>query len=246
LGLTLLQRFLGNTPAAQPKTELQNKIVEILGYTPISFQPYELAFVHSSASLKSEGQRLHNERLEFLGDSVLDLIVSDYIYQQYPEKDEGELTRMRSALVNRQQLNHVAGRLGLDQWIQGKFSKDMLPEDVKGNTLEAFIGAIYVESGFHKTVAFVSAHLLQPQKHQPGQPKLDTTDYKSELFMWAQRHKKRISFETTRETGRGENRRYVMNLLIEQDVMGTGEGTSKKKAQQMASKAAFKKLNLKK
>ncbi len=246
MGLTFLQRFFGTSATSTPSTALQEKIVEILGFTPKTFSPYELAFVHSSAGLKSGGQRIHNERLEFLGDSVLDLIVADYIFQQHPAKDEGELTRMRSALVNRQQLNHVASRLQLDKWIQGKFSKDMIPEDVKGNTLEAFIGAIYVESGLPKTVEFVSAHLLQPHKHQPGQPKLDTTDYKSELFMWAQRNKKRISFETTRETGRGENRRYVMNLLIEQEVMGTGEGGSKKKAQQMASKAAFKKLNLKK
>lgn len=246
MNLGFLQRLLGVAPENKPQTELQIKITEILGYIPHTFQPYELAFVHSSAGLKLDGQRIHNERLEFLGDSVLDLIVTDYIYQQHPGKDEGELTRLRSSLVNRQQLNHVAGRLGLEKWIQGKFSKDMIPEDVKGNTLEAFIGAIYVESGFTRTVAFVSAHLLQPFKHQPGQPKLDTTDYKSELFMWAQRNKKQISFETTRETGRGENRRYVINLLIDQEVMGTGEGTSKKKAQQMASKAAFKKLNLKK
>lgn len=243
MALSFLKRFLrpdSNSVVTEPT---RKAISDILGYLPQHFELYEQALIHASAAQVQDGVRIHNERLEFLGDSVLDLVVADYLFKLYPDKNEGDLTRFRSSLVNRLKLNHVASIIGLDRLIIGNFAKDIIPEDVKGNALEAFIGAIYMEAGYQRAETFIQKHILLSGK--PGLPKLDTTDYKSELFMWAQRHKKQIAFETTREVGKGENRKYVINLLIDDVVLGTGEGSSKKKAQQMASKAAFKKLNLK-
>ncbi len=222
----------------------QKKIQQTLGFKPGAFEYYEMAMLHSSATAnQKKGKIGHNERLEFLGDSVLDLIIADILFLQYPDKDEGELTRMRSVLVNRAQLNYIANEMGLDKLIIGNFVKNILPEDVKGNALEALIGAIYLDKGFAFTYKYVKKKIIE--KYIKFQEVMhDHRDYKSELFMWAQKNKQHIRFETVSDTGKGEKKRYVINVLVAGKVAGTGEGGSKKKAEQLACKNACKKLNI--
>lgn len=203
-----------------------------------------MALLHSSASAnQKKGKSEHNERLEFLGDSVLDLIIADILFLQYPEKDEGELTRMRSVLVNRTQLNRIALEMGIDKLIIGNFSKNILPEDVKGNALEALIGAIYLDKGFAFTYKYVKKKIFAQYINLQEVISVHR-DYKSELFIWAQKNKHTIRFETVRNMGKGESKRYVINVFVAGNVVGTGEGSSKKKAEQMACKNACKKLNI--
>lgn len=222
----------------------RKKIENILGFKPVNYAYYEMAFLHSSAS-SSQKKNIngHNERLEFLGDSVLDLIVADIVYQQFPDKKEGELTRTRAIIVNRSQLNQIAKTLGLDKLIIGNFVRNVLPEDVKGNALEALVGAIYLDKGFQFCQNYIQKNILN--KHLNFQELLtENRDYKSELFMWAQRNKKSIRFETVGDKGSATKKRYIINILINGKVSGTGEGVSKKKAEHMASKNACHKLNI--
>src|SRR5262249_2722489 len=149
------------------------------------------------------GVRRHNERLEFLGDSVLDLVIADVLFQMYPEKDEGDLTKLRSIIVNRAQLNRIAAEFGLDKLIKGNFNKNILPDDVKGNALEAIIGAIYMDKGFKFVYRYVRRQIIE--KHINFRDlKEDNRDYKSELFMWSQKQRQMICFETVGDMGRGE------------------------------------------
>ncbi len=222
----------------------QKKIEQTLGFKPGTYDYYEMALLHSSASAnQKKGINGHNERLEFLGDSVLDLVIADMLFIQYPEKDEGELTRMRSVLVNRIQLNRIATEMGIDKLIIGNFVKNILPEDVKGNALEALIGAVYLDKGFTFTYRYVKKKIIE--KHVRFQEVIhDHRDYKSELFMWAQKNKHTIRFETVGDSGKGEKKCYIINVLVAGKVAGTGEGTSKKKAEQLACKNACKRLNI--
>ncbi len=185
----------------------------------------------------------HNERLEFLGDSVLDLVIADEVFHRFPSKDEGDLTRLRSVLVNRTQLNRISGELKIDQFIVGNFVKNIMPEDVKGNALEALIGAIYVDKGFNFAKKFVKKRIVDPHINFQ-EIMIDNRDFKSELYMWAQKNKKVIRYETIADNGKAEKKKYIINVWVEGKVLGTGEGASKKKAEQMASQNACKKLNI--
>lgn len=236
-----LFKALGTTD--KERKEFQKKIEKALKFRPGSFENYELALLHSSAANNQNGIRRHNERLEFLGDSVLDLVIADVLFLMYPEKDEGELTKLRSIIVNRGQLNRIATELGLDKLIKGNFNKNVLPEDVKGNALEAIIGAIYLDKGFRFVYKYVRKQIIEEYINFRD-IKEDHRDYKSELFMWSQKQRQSICFETVGDSGRGDKKKYVINVIVAGKVMGTGEGSSKKRAQQMASKNACKKLNL--
>jgi len=235
---SFLSRILNLTKTEKEQRELRKTIRGILGFRPTNYAYYELAVIHSSAALMEDGLRIHNERLEFLGDSVLDLMVTDYLYRAYPELDEGGLTRERARLVNRAQLNHMATILGLDKLIVGKFNKDTLPDDVKGNTLEAFIGAIYLDRGPRYAAHFVKSKLVGLLTDAAYRAP-DTRDYKSELFMWAQRNRVRIDFVLVGEKEVAGERLYRIAARIDGRSLGEGEGTSKKKAQQKAAKAAL-------
>ena len=193
--------------------------------------------------MQKKGLQGHNERLEFLGDSVLDLVIADEVFHRFPTKDEGELTRLRSVLVNRTQLNRISGELKIDQFIVGNFVKNIMPEDIKGNALEALIGAIYVDKGFNFAKKFVKKRIVDPHINFQ-EIMIDNRDFKSELYMWAQKNKKVIRYETIADNGKAEKKKYIINVWVEGKVLGTGEGSSKKKAEQMASQNACKKSNI--
>ena len=216
----------------------------VLLYSIKDFSYYEQALIHSSSSNGKSGNKINNERLEYLGDSVLDLVIADILYQNYPEKDEGELTKLRSIIVQRTQLNRIADELDLPKYIKGNFNKNVLPDDVKGNALEAFIGAIYLDRGFKVAYRFVKKQIIE-KRINLKEIREDHIDYKSELFIWVQKNKKSLKFETISDSGRGDKKKYIINVHVDGKPLGTGEGNSKKRAQQIACKHASKKLNLK-
>lgn len=216
----------------------------ILGFSIKDFSYYEQALIHSSSSNGKSGNKINNERLEYLGDSVLGLVIADILYQNYPEKDEGELTKLRSIIVQRTQLNRIADELDLPKYIKGNFNKNVLPDDVKGNALEAFIGAIYLDRGFKVAYRFVKKQIIE-KRINLKEIREDHIDYKSELFIWVQKNKKSLKFETISDSGRGDKKKYIINVHVDGKPLGTGEGNSKKRAQQIACKHASKKLNLK-
>lgn len=225
--------------------ELVRKLKNILGYTPTNLSVYNLAFANSKSNgeIDERFNALHsNERLEFLGDAVLGSIVAEYLFNKYPNKDEGFLTKMRSKVVNRKMLNKIGAELGLDAFLEvndtNKMSKSTL-----GNALEAFIGAIYLDVGYYDTRKFVVNRIV---RSQVDIQRLETYDdnYKSQLLEWCQKNRRTVTYTVISKTKK-ENRDYFKIVVKINDVeAAVAEDFSKKSAEQKASKAALIRMKI--
>jgi len=228
-----------------PKRKAYQKLIDILGYIPRRWHLYETAFIHRSASQSGKGGSvINNERLEFLGDAVLDAIVADYLYVRYPSMDEGFLSKMRSKIVKRNQLNILAFELGLDQLI---ISTSFLVNGGKyvcGNALEALIGAMYLDRGYNKTRAFVINRILNRYINLTELEKTET-DFKSRIIEWAQKQHNTINFDCreVQPSNDPTHPLFVAEVYIDGQMAGTGEGFSKKEAEQRAAEMAYDSLN---
>ncbi|MEM6807232.1 MAG: ribonuclease III, partial [Bacteroidota bacterium] len=211
-----------------------------------------LALTHSSSIQKSKrtelGRNLQsarscNERLEFLGDSILDSVIAEYLFKIYPFKDEGFLTEMRSKIVNRKSLNEICRKLSIDALIQHRQSGSV-NESMYGDALEAFIGAVYLDLGYQNTKFFVYSRIIDPYIH------LHTVEnqiisYKNKLIEHVQKTKMgMLIFEVIGELGDGRNKTFRIQAKVGEKVLGTGEGKNKKSAEQRASEDALHKLQL--
>lgn len=196
---------------------------------------YDEALRHASMLDGDTSGRMSNERLEFLGDTVLDLVVAGFLFRQFPSEQEGALTQRKSKIVNRKTLNLLGTRLGLPRFITSKMRRSDVQETVIGNALEALIGAMYLDHGFEATRTAVLSML---RKHGAIDKIHETVDFKSNLHHWAQRGKQTIEFRVVRELSDGSG--YDMEVRIGGKVMGTGFGRSKKDAEQVAARQAWK------
>jgi ribonuclease-3 len=196
---------------------------------------YDEALRHASMLDGDTSGRMSNERLEFLGDTVLDLVVAGFLFRQFPTEQEGALTQRKSKIVNRKTLNLLGTRLGLPRFITSKMRRSDVQETVIGNALEALIGAMYLDHGFEATRTAVLSML---RKHGAIDKIHETVDFKSNLHHWAQRGKQTIEFRVVRELSDGSG--YDMEVRIGGKVMGTGFGRSKKDAEQVAARQAWK------
>ena len=219
------------------KSEYAFKLERILGFKPDSISLYEQAFTHKSMLLGTEKQAYEsNERLEFLGDSILGTITSVYIFKKFPFKDEGFLTQLRSKLVSRQFLNNLAYKIGIDTFVQSNIDRES--KTIMGDALEALIGAIYLDKGFKKTEKFVLQQLFE--HHVVSEDVLDKeTDFKSRTIEYAQKGKHKIEFETE-ELGEVNKRFYKTKLFIDNQLVGVGEAANKKTSEQIACEQFFK------
>jgi ribonuclease-3 len=212
----------------------------LLGYCPHRWDIYELAFTHRSASvILNNGVCINNERLEFLGDAILDAIIAEYLFNHYPNKDEGFLSKMRSKIVKRKQLNHIAYKLGVNKLIKSNTHHFKAGKHIYGNAFEALVGAIYVDKGYEKTKNFIINRILDPYidftelEHRE-------TDYKSRIIEWAQKSRNQISFESQEEYGSTDHApTFLSRVIISNQIMGEGRGSSKKEAEQNAAEYAF-------
>jgi len=215
-----------------------------LGFIPNSILYYQKALTHKSVSLKNkEGLVVSNERLEFLGDSILDSIISDYLFNQYKRKDEGFLTQMRSKLVNRKSLNEIAGSLKLHKYIKVN-NISIENNNVLGNAFEALIGAIYLDKGYNFTRLFLINRVIIKYYDFNFLETVDT-NFKSRLLEYTQKHKKAILFETREEssTERGKQM-FIATVLIDSNTICEANGSSKKEAEQNAAKIALRKFEI--
>lgn len=184
----------------------------------------------------------NNERLEFLGDAVLNSIVAEYLFQKYPNKDEGFLTKMRSKIVKRNTLNQIADSMGLDiilsEYSIGKMSNSML-----GNALEALVGAIYIEFGYNKCSDYVIKNILM--KYLDIHQMEDRDDnFKSTLLEWCQKHNKEISFKVVSKSKFDKRDFFNVSVVIDGEDIAQGEDFSKKSAEQKAAALALEKLKI--
>jgi len=225
------------------KKRFYKSLRSILGFMPNHLGYYETAFIHKSASVVYEaGRVINNERLEFLGDAVLDAVIGDFLYHKFPTADEGFLTQMRSKIVNGEKLNEFARRMQLDLLLvtnleQHHQGNRKLLED----TFEALIGAIYMDKGYIFTKKFVLDKVLKCFVDMK-QLQSENNNYKSLIIEWAQKFKKETNFVTNSDS---QNLRYfIAQLYIDKKVCGTGTSTSKKEAEQRAAKDAIERLNI--
>lgn len=214
-------------------------VKRIAGKKPKNFELYKLALRHSSISEHS------NERLEFLGDAILDAVIADYLFKKYPFKNEGFLTELRSRLVNRQSLTLLANKTGLNQLVEFNSHMASNPQSIYGNAMEAFVGAVYLDHGYTYSYHFIINHLMK--SYFDIQQVIDENqNHKSALIEWAQKNNQPIEFEIENEEG--ENHKKVFNcaVLVNCNIVGRGTGTSKKKAEQAAAQNACKTLEVQK
>lgn len=213
-----------------------------LGLTPKDYSYYQQALTHSSA-LKERTKETFvlesNERLEFLGDAVLASVVATVLYKEYPNKGEGFLTRFRSRLVQRQTLNDLAQNLELHQVVRMKINGGK-ENSVKGNALEAVLGAVYLDKGYRETERVIIGLM---DRHIDLKKMANTeSDKKSRLLEWCQKHKRQVKFKVEEEDRDGASRSFKAEVFIDGKPKGYGFGRSKKKAEQEASKHALRKL----
>jgi ribonuclease-3 len=197
---------------------------------------YKLAFKH-----KSKNQE-NNERLEFLGDSILDAIISEIIYNHFPNKDEGELSKLRSKMVSRNMLNTLGNNLNLLSIISYRetHTKDGLNNTV-GNALEALIGAVYLDQGYPACQVFIEKKLVDPYIDW-HQLEAKVTDHKSSLFRYCQKEKKHLQFVLLEENAIDDPKRFHIGLKIDYEQVADAFGKSKKIAEQCASKVFLDQL----
>lgn len=204
----------------------------------------ELAFVHKSYCNEAEGVCTHNERLEFLGDAVLELVVTDYLYRKYEDKPEGELTNWRSALVKGKNLEKVSKKLGLGEYLflsRGEeLSGGREKSYILANTMEALIGALYLDSGYEVAKHFISKYIITLLDEIIAQglyidPKSRVQELAQEKLSVTPR------YELLSESGPDHNKEFVMGIYFGEDLVGEGKGSSKQEAEQEAAAAALKK-----
>ena len=216
------------------------KFTKFLGFIPGNLYLYKLAFIHSSAPLKlHNGSLVNNERLEFLGDAILEAIVSDVIYEQFPYKNEGFLSKVRARIVQRETLNLVALNLGIPQLLKSQINKDNNTLNPFGNALESLLGAIYLDKGYNKTKKYVLKNILSDDLLTRDMI-INGADFKSQILEWGQKNKKEIVFSNEEMPYNNQNEHlFLSTLTIENQKAGSGKGMSKKEAEQNAAEQAL-------
>jgi ribonuclease-3 len=231
---------------SQEDKKLIASIQHIVGSRPVNLKPYKIATQHSSIAKPTvNGFKESNERLEFLGDAVLGLVVADYLFKIYPFKDEGFLTELRSRIVSRDSLNNVARKIGVNHIVKfdARRKTPNSHKSIYGNTLEALIGAVYLDRGFKTCQQFIVSKLLIEQ-YDIDEILSTTKNYKSKLIEWTQKNGKTISFEHLETKEKSHYKEFVMQVLIDDEPRARGQGLSKKKAEQDASREACKTLEI--
>lgn len=235
--MQFLKNLFGLTKNPSKKKQLRN----LLGFPPGKYSLYNLALTHRSVKENTED---NNERLEYLGDAVLSAIVADYLFQKYPYKGEGFLTEMRSKMVNRQQLNDIALKMGLNKVTEyNRYDNALKASQIFGNTLEAVVGAIYIDKGYAVTKDWVFKFIIKPHLFMEDLEILEI-NIKNKLYGWANKNGKNLEFETLAESVENGRRVFTIGALIDGHLIAEGKAYNKKDAGQIAAKEAIEKLGL--
>jgi ribonuclease-3 len=213
----------------------------VLGFTPGHLNLYRTALSHRSVK---EGADENNERLEYLGDAVLSGVVADYLFKRYPYKGEGFLTEMRSKMVNRQTLNEVALKMGLRKiTYYNKSDNSLKVSQIFGNTLEALVGAIYLDQGYDRTRRWVFQRIVIPHMYMEDLENLEI-NHKNKLYGWANKNGKTLEFETLDEKMEKGRRLFRVGAVVDGELIAEGKAFNKKDASQIAAQLAVEKLGI--
>ncbi|MDQ6762233.1 MAG: ribonuclease III [Bacteroidota bacterium] len=233
--------FLRNMYSSKSDRDFRRQLRNVLGFAPGNLNLYKTALSHRSIR---EGADENNERLEFLGDAVLSSLVAHYLFMRYPYKDEGFLTEMRSKMVNRNQLNEIALKIGLKKiTFYNRFDNSLKISQIFGNTLEAVVGAVYLDKGYDNTQRWVTQHIINPHFFMQDLENLDINQ-KNKLYGWANKNGKSLEFETLEEKIENGRRLFTIGAKIDGVVVAEAKAFNKKDASQVAAQIAVEKLGL--
>lgn len=215
------------------------ELTKILGFKPKQVKFYQKAFTHRSMNIRdSKGNAINYERLEFLGDAMLSSVIASHLYLEVPSGDEGYLTKMRSKIVSREHLNELGRDLKLIDLVESKIPPGQFGDNIHGNLFEALVGAIFLDKGYKYCEKFIYKRVIIPYVD------IETLEgkvisYKSLLIEWCQKEKKNFGYNVYEDTGNDEVRHFSVKLSIDDKVIAKARATSKKKAEEKASKRAF-------
>ena len=215
------------------------QIQNILGFKPKRIKYYEKAFTHRSMNKRDkDGTPINYERLEFVGDAMVSSIIATHLFNEVPQGDEGYLTKMRSKIVSREHLNELGKELDLIKLVESKIPKNNFGSNIHGNLFEALVGAIFLDRGYKYCEKFIFDKVINPHVDIA---KLEgkVISYKSLLIEWCQKEKKSFDYHVYEDTGNDELRHFSVKLSINNKVIAKARATSKKKAEEKASKRAF-------
>jgi ribonuclease-3 len=233
----IFKQFFPKESASSFKKHLKN----ILGFAPGNIALYKTALTHRSVREASDE---NNERLEYLGDAILSALIADYLFKRYPYKEEGFLTEMRSKMVNRQQLNEIALRMGIKKvTLYNKSDGSLKVSQIFGNTLEALIGAVYLDKGYTGTQKWVEKYIIMPHLFIDDLEIIEI-NIENRLYGWANKNGKALEFETLDEKFENGRRLFTIGATVDGELIAEAKGYNKKDASQIAAQLAVEKLGL--
>ena len=224
-----------------PDKKFIQSLRNLLGYYPGNLAVYHLAFSHRSLALETEqGIELSNERLEFLGDAVLGSVIAELLFKKFPYRDEGFLTEMRSKIVSRENIKHIALKIGINEYLK----KDTVPGSYRsmyGDAFEALIGAIYLDKGYQQARHFIFERIIRNHVDLHAL-ELTESNFKSRILNWGQKEKHTVVFLATEEDLK--SKLIKVRLLIDEIEVANGADFVKKKAEQIAAESACRQMGL--
>lgn len=237
----LFRLFLGKN-RSKGNLELSSFLLKKFGYRPKNIRLFEKALTHKSYS-NTKNDVESNERLEYLGDTVIDLIVAEYLFEKFPKKDEGFLTKVKAKIVNRKMLSYIGAELELSKQIRYKTGRSIRIATIEGNAFEAIIGALYLDSDYETTRKIFNSRIIRNYVNL-NEVLEQEIDFKSALLIWGQKNKLAVQFVIEDEASKQNNYQYTAAVIINEKKWGLGKGQSKKEAEQHASKETLELLGV--
>ena len=223
------------------KTGFSADLQHLIGYRTRNILLFQTALNHRSVK---DNPTENNERLEFLGDAVIGAVVADYLFKKYPYKGEGFLTEMRSKMVNRAQLNNIAVQMGLRKMTRfNKMDGGLRTSQIFGNSLEALVGAIYLDKKYDFTKKWIVERMIQPYLFMDDLEQIDI-NIKNKIIGWALKQAKQIDFVLAGEQLEGRRRLFTIDVVLDGEVIASQKGFTKKDASQMAAQKAIEALGI--
>ena len=234
-----LIRKIFNQSSTQDDREFYVAMQRLLKFSPKQLEFYQKAFTHRSLKkVDKNGEPYNYERLEFVGDAMLGSVIASYLFIKVPNQSEGYLTQMRSKIVSREHLNELGKDLNLISFVKSNIPKNNIGDNIHGNIFEALIGAIYLDRGYDYCNKFIYDKVIVPYVDIP---KLEgkITSYKGLIIEWCQKNKKKYFIDTYEDTGNEPLKHFSVKIKIDDIQIAKGRATSKKKAEEQASKRVY-------
>ena len=218
---------------------LQKQLQQLLPFKPTNVDYYKEALTHKANGVRNKnGERINFERLEFLGDAVIETIISAYLFKELPHANEGELTVMRSKIVSRKHLNELGESFNITGLLFTHTDNKKLGNNITGNLYEALVGAVFLDKGYKAAKDFIYKNMIDPHIDLE---KLDKkiSSYKSYMIEWAQKKHFPFEFVANNDTNNGKHNYFRVNFVLNSKEISKGRSTSKKKAEEIAARRAY-------